>query len=130
MTNSPFYVSDAHPLLWFLSADKRLSPRAKELLMEAQRGEREIGIPIVALTEAARAIEKRRVQLTLEQLLDMLEQTSFTVLPFDMPVFRELLTTPATLELHDRVIAATAKAYGAVLITRDPEIRQIADTFW
>lgn len=130
MPDNTFYLTDAHPLLWFLAADRRLSERAKELLLEAQRREREVGIPIIALTEAARAIEKRRVSLTLGKLLELVRGTGFIVLPFDMAVFEAVLKASPSLELHDRVIVATAQAYKGVLITRDPEMVTATRTIW
>ena len=40
------YVVNTHTLAWFISEDKRLSPKATQILSQAQAGKVQIVIPI------------------------------------------------------------------------------------
>jgi PIN domain nuclease of toxin-antitoxin system len=42
----------------------------------------------------------------------------------------EVLKLPASLEMHDRIIIATARVYTATLISRDRAIAGVAETVW
>ncbi len=54
----------------------------------------------------------------------------FRVVPFDFPVFERMSKLPRALEIHDRIIVATAELYGAKVITKDEQIRRIAKIHW
>jgi PIN domain nuclease of toxin-antitoxin system len=125
------YVIDTHGLLWFLAADKRLSRQAKEAILEAEAGRCDLVISTIVMAEAISVIEKRKLPLTIEQLVQAIERVpSFHIVPFDMQVFGEMLNLPPSLELHDRAIAATARVYGGRVITRDSALQELIDTLW
>ncbi len=131
MTNSDLYVIDTHALLWFFTADRRLSERAKELLLLVETGFCEGVIPMIVMAEAISVIEKGRSPLTVSQLLSRVQrERRFRVAAFDMEVLEEMLRLPTTLELHDRAIAATARVLGGQVITRDPAIAAAVATAW
>jgi PIN domain nuclease of toxin-antitoxin system len=71
--------------------------------------------------------ERQRVSVTVEEALARIEEsTGFAIVPFDLECIKVMLDLPATWDIHDRVIAATAKFYEATLISRD-EILQEAE---
>ena len=99
-------VADTHAVLWYLSADPRLSPRAREAMGQATGGGDSIFVPTICIVEATYLIEKNRVAV------QALPQFALSGIPrHSIP------------DLPDRVIAATALALGLPLITRDGKIR-------
>ncbi|HEX5478370.1 MAG TPA: PIN domain-containing protein [Dehalococcoidia bacterium] len=132
MARSDVYVLDTHTLLWHLSGDRRrLSRRAMRTLRRAEQ-DRDITIlvPAVVLAEAITAIERRKVRLGIGDLLGRIDSTGFEIVPLDLDVIRAMLEFPSGLELHDRMIAATARHYDGKLISRDPDIARVIDVIW
>jgi predicted nucleic acid-binding protein len=114
-----------------LAADRRLSSRAERALRDAGTTlETDVIIPVIVLAEAATIIERRKVDLDMNALLEAIDQEPYHVVPLDVHTFREMLKLPSALELHDRVIAATARLYGAKVVTRDAELTSAVDTIW
>ena len=97
MSDPRSYVVDTHALLWFLTASQRLSARARSLMQDAEksRGTMLI-IPAIVLAEAITLIERKRVNSTIEALLDAVNREPYHVVPLNMQVIRALLSVPAT----------------------------------
>lgn len=88
-------------------------------------------IPTIVLAELLYLSERKNVPVNIADIVDRLnEGAGFAVVPFDLSVFEIMLQLPRSLEIHDRVIAATGKAYMAKIITKDEEIKAIAETVW
>lgn len=114
------YVADTHSLVWFIAEDKRLSERAKRLLERAEDAQVQILIPTVVLAEITYIAQKKRVEVTIHDVLKLIEQKGgFVVVPFDLLIFQTMLQLPSELEIHDRIIGATARHHKAILITKD-----------
>ncbi|MDJ0601455.1 MAG: hypothetical protein QNJ37_21750 [Crocosphaera sp.] len=64
------------------------------------------------MAELTHIAEKRRVTVTIDELLDKINQgDGFTIVGFDFPIFQQMLTLPKDWDIHDRIIAATASYY-------------------
>ncbi len=127
------YVVDTHALAWFVSEDKRLSPRAAQILSQAEAGEVQVLIPTLVLAELTHIAQKKRVTVTIEELLEKINQgDGFTIVSFDFLIFQVMLQLPENWDIHDRIIAATASYYQAILITRDQMLRDSSElkTVW
>lgn len=127
------FVTDTHALAWFFAEDARLSPRVDELLSQAEISATQILIPTIVLAELTLIAQKQRVPISMTTILEALHQTSsFIIVDFDFSVFQVFLELPPTWDLHDRIIAATAKRYSAKLITRDEVLQNSHDleTIW
>lgn len=55
------YVTDTHSFLWFLTRDKRLSSKAREIFRLCDQGAEIIVIPSIVLLECLYVCEKRRL---------------------------------------------------------------------
>lgn len=128
------YVVDTHVLAWFVSEDNRLSPKAEQILRQAEAGEVQVLIPTLVLAELTHIAQKKRVTVTIEELLEKIERSDgFTIVSFDFPIFQTMLQLPENWDIHDRIIAATASYYQSTLITRDqilgnfPELKTVWD---
>jgi PIN domain nuclease of toxin-antitoxin system len=128
-----YYVVDAHALAWFIADDPRLSEKAFELLEQAENAELQVLIPVIVLAEITYIAQRKRVKITIDELLQRIEQgDGFSIVPFDMIVFRKMLQLPSDWEIHDRIIAATAQYYQAKLITNDEVLTESnhVETVW
>lgn len=131
MRRSEAFVIDTHALLWFFTADARLPSQVRDLLLVAEKGEFEIVIPMIVMAEALAVIERGRSPLAIDNLLARVQGLpTFNVAAFDMDAFREMLNLPKELELHDRAIAATARLYGARLLSRDQALSSVVEVLW
>ncbi len=59
----------------------------------------------------------------------VLTHPSFVVVDFDLATL-QVMTSLDSIEIHDRIIAATARLLAAVVITRDPLLAGATRTFW
>jgi PIN domain nuclease of toxin-antitoxin system len=125
------YVIDTHALAWFFAQDSRLSSTIDDILTQAEDGETQILIPTLVLAELTLIAQKQRVPISMTAILDEIQQTSGFV-DFDFAVFQRFIELPPEWDLHDRIIAATAKQYNVTLITRDQVLQDSAaiETLW
>jgi len=126
------YVTDTHPLVWYFLDDESLSSNA---LNAFQRSEREgiIIVPAVVLAEVMFIAKKGRIALSFEETLRLIEESeNFEVAPLDVAILKIADKIEADLEMHDRIIVATALHYEATLITKDERIilSGIVPTLW
>jgi PIN domain nuclease of toxin-antitoxin system len=118
------YVVDTHALAWFISEDKRLSPTATEILCQAESGEVQVLIPTLVIAELTHIAQKKKIAVTIETLLEKINKgDGFNIVSFDFPIVQTMLQLPENWDIHDRIIAATASYYQAILITRDEMLR-------
>ena len=102
------YVVDTHALAWFVSEDKRLSLKAKQILTQAESGEVQVLIPTLVLAELTHIANKKRVFVTIEELLEKIHQGDrFTIVAFDFPIFQTILQLPKNWDIHDRFAATS-----------------------
>ena len=122
-------VADTHAWLWWLSGDASLSSTARSTL-DGAFDSADLGVSAISVWEAAMLVKKGRLALALP--LDDLVARCET-----LPGLRFLLITPrialasvALEPLHadpaDRLIAATALAHQAVLVTKDERLHGLA----
>ncbi|RJR27579.1 PIN domain-containing protein [candidate division WWE3 bacterium] len=127
------YVADAHTLIWFLAEDERLSENAKRLLEQAEEARVQVLLPTVVLAEITYIAQKKKVEITIDEVLERIEQgDGFVVVPFDFAIFRTMLQLPDEWDIHDRIIGATSQYYNAILITKDKVLQdsERVETVW
>ncbi|HLB60151.1 MAG TPA: PIN domain-containing protein [Patescibacteria group bacterium] len=128
------YLADTHALVWYLTGDRRLSTVADELFQQAEKNSITLYIPTIVLAETEAVFKKKyqnnaRLNLFLQSLS---LYPAIHLYPFDEEVFVQYMTTPSHLEIHDRIIAATAQLTKSVIITKDSILRKAKDikTVW
>ncbi len=128
-------VADTHAWLWWLSGDASLSATARATL-ERAFDEGDLAVSAISVWEAAMLVKKGRLALALP--LDEVVARCETLpgLRF-LPVTPRIALASVALEpLHadpaDRMIAATALAHQAVLVTKDERLHDLAglDSRW
>lgn len=114
------YLADTHALVWFITENPRLPLKAKQILIQAEAGEVEVLVSTIVLAELIYITKRKNIPVSVDEVLNKINKGSgFIIVPFDFGVFQTMLTLPNTWEIHDRIIAATANYYQAILITKD-----------
>ncbi|GJQ47608.1 MAG: PIN domain-containing protein [Candidatus Jettenia sp.] len=114
---------DTHTFIWYLdkSLNNKLSQKALKTIQEAE-GSYTIYLPIIVLMEILYLIEKGRVNVSFHKLLSNLEKSSnYEIVSFDTRLLK-IVETIRGLEVHDRLILATALVTGSSLVSNDREI--------
>ena len=121
-------VADTHAWLWWLAGDPALSPAA-HVALDGAFDDAELGVSAISVWEAAMLVKKGRLALALP--LDEVVARCETLpgLRF-VPVTPHIALASVALDpLHadpaDRLIAATALAHGATLVTKDERLRSV-----
>jgi len=116
------FVPDTHSLVWYFTDDLRLSRRALKSF-ESTVKEGQIIVPTVVLAEIMFIAQKGRVNLGFTETIVRIEaMDNFEIAPLDLEVLRMADSIEAPLEMHDKLIVATALCYDSILITRDEQI--------
>jgi PIN domain nuclease of toxin-antitoxin system len=116
------HVTDTHSIVWYFTDDPRLSRRALEVFEKTIK-EGVIIIPTVVLAEIMYIAGKGKITLTFDETLQKIDSyENFIVAALDLEILKVAEKIRVDLEMHDKLIAATALYYDSSLITRDPLI--------
>ena len=120
-------VVDSHALFWFLTANEKLSPRARRMIEHAQI----VIVPSIVVMEILYILEKNSMSVRFIELLGELKAKNYLVYPLDLEIISQTVSVTSGLEMHDRIIVATATYFNAPLISRDSEIKRVYEkTIW
>jgi len=127
------YVADAHAIAWFVTADRHMSDMAREALQNVGPQGPKVLVPTIVMAELAWLAEKRRVRVGVAELFGYVGATEgWEVVPFGLSVLDEFVSVGPGLEMHDRVIVATARVHNAAVVTSDADITAsgLVQTIW
>ena len=126
------YVADTMGIV--LHLEKRKSgAAAKQAMIEAETGNALIHIPAIVLAEVLYLSEKSRISLSLADIKKHLSKfPNFRACNLSFEIIETAETITDIPELHDRLIAASARYFGFELITNDPKIQNstFVKTVW
>lgn len=129
-------VVDTHAIVWFLSRDSRLSSKARGVLRSAMAIGDVIHVPSICLVELTYLAEKGRLPaVARDELIRALDDPTIpcALVPLDRLVADALegVKRSEVPDLPDRIIAATAIALQAPLVSRDGKVRASqVETIW
>ena len=116
------YLADTVALVRHLAKIGKIGKQAKKLLKEADNGKSIIYISIISLVEIMYLAEKERIKIELEDVKKMLQETlNYKIIDLSIDIVN-VAKKIKNLELHDRLIMATAKYLGVPIITSDKEM--------
>ena len=129
-------VVETHTVVWYLSADARLSASAAHALDSATDAGERIYVPSICLVELTYLVEKGRLPVAArDRLIQALDGPTAPCLlaPLDRAAANVLglVSRVEVPDLTDRIVAATAVALRAPLISRDRKMRSSqVHTLW
>ena len=121
------FATDTQALVKFMMGLKVIDEKSHKAFLSADRGESVIIISAVVLMEILYLFEKNRIKIDLLQTEELLKSKNYQVEPLTLEILKTASEINDIPELHDRLIAATARYLDLPLITNDPAIR--ASTF-
>lgn len=126
------YVTDTHALIWYFTDDQRLGKKALKAFDGTLKAGRII-VPTVVLAEMIFIAKKGRIPLGFVETTARIEAlANFEIVALDLDVLKIADSIGVPLEMHDKLIVATALRYGASLITKDEQITKskAVKTIW
>lgn len=97
-----YIVTDTHPWVWFLTANSRLSSKAKDALANPSNL---VIIPSIVMMEIRYLYQHKRITLSFEETLRRIESSGNVLLyPLDISV---VSMAPTALDIHDAIIVGT-----------------------
>ena len=114
------YVADTIAIVRHLMNSRKIGAKAKEIFRKTDRGEDQVYISAITLMELLYLSEKGRIDVDLIDITKLItDSDNYHVYPVDVSVVLTARTIDDIPELHDRIIAATAKLLTSPLITHD-----------
>lgn len=126
------YITDTHSLVWYFADDTRLSKKALEAF-EQTTMEGLILVPTLVLAEIMYIARKGKIPITFGETIKRIEgYENYDIVPLDTDILKVANTLEVDMEMHDRLIVATALYFHATLITKDDLIKEtrICSTIW
>ncbi len=117
------FVTDTQALVKFMMGKKVINDRSHQAYQSADKGESTIIIPAIVLMEVLYLFEKNRIDIGLLQTEDLFKSQNYQFEPLSFEILKTASEINDIPELHDRLIAATARYLDLPLITNDPVIR-------
>jgi len=126
------YVTDTHPIVWYFTEDPRLSVTALQVF-EGTIKEGIIIVPAIVLAEIMFIAKRGKISLGFEDTLKKIQEyENIDIAPLDVDTLKGAHKIEVDLEMHDKLIVATAICFNATLITKDHFLRNsgICPTIW
>jgi len=115
---------DTHTLVWYVDKTlkgKKLSKIALEMIREAEI-QSTIYISVISLMEILDLVEKKRISVSFQTVLSAIEKNeAYRVITVDTELVKLTRLLPR-IEIHDRLILATAVLTNSTLLSKDREI--------
>ena len=103
--------------------NRKMPKKVKAIYEEAFKGTVKILIPSIVLAELAYLSEKQRIDTNISEVKKLLNSyDTITELPLSLRIIEIAFEIKDVPELHDRLIAGTAKEIDIPLLTNDPDI--------
>lgn len=130
------YVSDTHPLVWYLTGKLSfLSPKVLNAFKSADAGNSLINISSVVLWEAAILQRKGRFNLgeSFDRWVDKLSsKDGFNIVQLEPGIISRSVGYSFNNDIFDKAIVATAGEMDLPLITKDSAITEsnLVEVYW
>ena len=129
------YLLDTHVLIWALADPNQIPPRCRRLLLDAAN--HPLGVHSISLWEIATKVAGGKLSLD-KPIRDWIAAATrppfVEILPLDAAVAVESAQLPGGFHKDpaDRMIVATARIHGLILLTKDQLIRDYTHvrTMW
>ncbi len=126
------YLADTVAIIRHFAKTGKIGKTAKQILRDADKGEKTILISVISMTEILYLAERNRIPLDFQEVKDKLQHLdNYRIIDLDLDIV-ETAKTIQGLELHDRLIVATALFCDIPILTSDQLITDIGvvDVIW
>ncbi|MDA3915438.1 MAG: PIN domain-containing protein [Deltaproteobacteria bacterium] len=117
------FVTDTQALVKFMMGKKVINNKSHKAYQAADKGKSIIIIPAIVLMEMLYLFEKNRIDVGLLQTEELFKSQNYQFEPLNFDILKTASEIKDIPELHDRLIAATARYLKLPLITNDPVIK-------
>ena len=128
------YLADTVAIIRFVSKSGSIGARALTILKDADSASTTIIISVMSLVEVLYLSEKSRVKLKLSDLMNRIKNhNNYRIIDLDTNILQTAeKISSKNLELHDRLIVATAVYLKVPILTSDKIIREskLTETIW
>jgi len=125
------YSLDTHALVWYFLKQETLSSKAEEIVRKVFTGKAQGIISTMVVLEAF-YISYKNKKFVFPKFLKALKDSNIKILPFDKKVLTKSFELPKEIDIHDRIIVATAITTNSQLVTKDKVLRSAfpVETIW
>ncbi len=117
------YVIDTQAFVKFSNGQKVINDKIDTIMKEADAGKHLIILPSVVIFEIGYLHERRRIPISLKMVRDIVKNSvNYMEEKLSLEIIEAAFEISDIPELHDRLIAGTARYLRAPLITNDPVI--------
>ena len=118
---------DTHVLIWWTSIPEKLSKSAQSAIEGQIKSKKQILVSAISIWEIYLLVKKDRLKLALDieswrKKLEELPELQFVPVDNTIAAKSVILPDPLHADPADRMIVATAREYGATLITSDKQL--------
>ena len=130
MSAPPLVLLDTHVWIWLMEGTERLCPAALTLIAEASAAGT-LRLSAISVWEVAMLEAKGRIAFRQDcraWVRDALASPGLSLVPLEPDIAVDSARLPGEFQGDpaDRIVAATARALGATLVTADSRIRRYA----
>ena len=125
------FVTDTMAIILWMEK-RKMPPKAKTIFMKAEKNEVKLHVPAMVLAEVGYLAEKKKIEITLPEVIAYLNKHNIHIHAIDIELVRNAFEINDIPELHDRLIATSARVHKYPLITNDPKIvaSRFLSTVW
>lgn len=127
------YLADTVAIVRHLRRHPALGSQAAQILRDADIGEHHIYLSAITLIEILYLSEAKRVDVRLDELIKQVSDSiNYEIVPVNADVVLAAVEVEDVPDLHDRIIAGTAKWLNVPILTRDETISKSkhVQTIW
>ena len=117
------YVVDTQALIKFLNGVKVINDEIDSILKKTDEGDNVIVVPAVVIFEISYLHEKKRIPISVKDIENIIaDSVNYVEEALTLDIIKSAFEITDIPELHDRLIAGTARYLDIPLITNDPVI--------
>lgn len=126
------YSLDTHALVWYIREPKTLSEKSKSIVREIFEGSAGCFLSTMTILEAFYVSVKHKDFIFADFIKEIDCRDNIKIVPFDQKVLEQSIELPKNMDIHDRIIVATAIITNTPLVTKDKVLRGLfpKETIW
>jgi len=117
------YVTDTQAIIKFMNGEMVISPEINSIFADTDNGRNIIIIPSIVLFEIGYLHEKSRIKVSIDNMEQIIRSSvNYIEEKLSIEIIKASFEITDIPELHDRLIAGTARYLNLPLLTNDPVI--------